>query len=84
MRTMIRLRGHFDGTRIVLDEPVPHGLDPQTPVVISIPEERELALREWQAFAHELWSRPLPPDFQPVGRTWMREDLYERRSRGIS
>lgn len=75
---MLRLRGHFNGTQIVLDEPVPENLRPHTPVEISIPEDRELALRDWQAFSQEFWSRPLPPDFQPVGRGWKREDLYER------
>lgn len=75
---MLRLRGHFDGTQIVLDEPVPENLRPHTPVEISIPDERELALRDWQAFSQEFWSRALPPDFLPVGRGWKREDLYER------
>ncbi len=81
---MIRLRGHFDGTRIVLDEPVPDSVHPDTPVYISVPDRRDLALREWRAFSQELWSRPLPPGFQPSGRAWKREDLYERRGRGLS
>jgi len=81
---MIRLRGHFEGTHIVLDEPLPDGVAPQTPVEVSIPEERELALREWQAFSQALWSQPLPPGFQRIGRMWKREDLYERSGRDIS
>jgi hypothetical protein len=76
---MVRLRGHFDGTRIVLDEPLPANLPPDTPVEISIPDERELALRQWRDFSSDLWSRPLPDNFQPAGRSWKREDLYERR-----
>ncbi len=81
---MIRLRGHFDGARIVLDDPVPDNLRPDTPVEVSVPEQRDLALREWQASSHEFWSRPLPRDFQPAGRTWKREDLHERRGPGLS
>lgn len=81
---MVRLRGHFDGARIVLDEPVPDDLRPDTPVQISIPDDRDVALREWRAFSHEFWSRPLPPGFQPIGRSWRREDLYERSGGGLS
>jgi len=81
---MIRLRGHFDGTQIVLDEPVPQGLRPDTPVEISVPDQRDLALRAWRAFSQAFWLRPLPPEFEPVGRTWKREDLYERRGGDLS
>ena len=81
---MIRLRGHFDGSKIVLDEPVPRHVGVHTPVEISIPDERELALRERQAFSREFWSRPLPADFQRTGRTWKREELYERGIRDFS
>jgi hypothetical protein len=80
------LRGHFDGQGIVLDKPVPPELKPDTPVEIIIaaePEEvssqrREELLREYMAFMEELWARPLPPDFEPKGRQWKREDCYER------
>lgn len=81
---MIRLRGHFDGTQIVLDEPVPQTVGVHAPVEISIPDERDLALRERQAFHREFWLRPLPRDFQPAGRTWKREELYERGSGDLS
>jgi hypothetical protein len=81
---MIRLRGHFDGIQIVLDDPVPENVRADTPVEITIPEERELALSEWRAFSQEFWSRPLPPDFQPTGRDWRREHLYERYRRSFS
>jgi len=81
---MVRVRGHFDGTQIVLDEPIPDNLRPDTPVEVCIPDERDLALREWQAFSHEFWSRPLPPNFSTGGRTWKREDLYERRGNDVS
>jgi hypothetical protein len=81
---MIRLRGHFDGTQIVLDEPVPDSVRPDTAVEVAVPDERDLAFREWHAFSQEFWLRPLPPDFQPTGRIWKREDLHERRGRDLS
>ena len=75
---MIRLRGHFDGRSIVLDEPVPVDLAPGTAAEVTILGDREQALRDWQAFMQDWWGRPLitPPT---AGRTWSREDLYERR-----
>lgn len=81
---MIRIRGHFDGTKIVLDEPVPQNVAVHSPVEVAIPDEREAALRERQAFHREFWSRPLPGDFQPTARTWKREELYERGGRYLS
>ncbi len=81
---MMRVRGHFDGAQIVLDEPLPVTVRPDTPVDVLIPDERELALREWQAFSQEFWSRPLPPHCQPTGRAWRREDLYERGGQHVS
>ena len=82
--SMLRVRGHFDGSQIVLDEPLPDDLPPDTPVEIAIPDRRELALRQWRAFSSDWWSRPLAADFQPAGRTWKREDLYERRGGSLS
>jgi hypothetical protein len=81
---MTRLRGHIDGAQSVLDEPLPGNFPPNTPVDVLIPDERELALREWQAFSQEFWSRPVPPQCQTTGRTWRREDLYERGGQHIS
>lgn len=81
---MVRLRGHFDGIGIVLDDPIPNDLRPDTPVEVSVPDQRDLALRERQAFSRGFWFRPLPPDFQPIIRSWKREDLYERGGGGLS
>jgi hypothetical protein len=77
----MRLRGHFNGTDVVLDEPVPPELKPNTPVEVVIPESREQALRDLNAFLNDLWSRPLPKGTQPSSPRWKREDLYERGSR---
>lgn len=79
---MTRLRGHFDGQAIVLDEPAPPGLEPNTPVEIVVPDERERALQEWQTFVKDWWSRPLTS--QVLSRSWKREDLYERGGRPLS
>ena len=39
------LKGHFDGTRVVLDEPVPPNIPPQTPVTVMFEhQEREHVL----------------------------------------
>lgn len=38
---MVVLNGHFDGTGIVLDDPLPSTLRPQTRVQIVIPESEE-------------------------------------------
>ena len=75
---MTRLRGHFDGKTIVLDEPVPPALPVNTFVEIVIPDSRGLAVREFETVSREFWARPLPPSFQLARRTWRREDLYER------
>jgi hypothetical protein len=75
---MVRLRGHFDGNRVVLDEPAPEELKPNTPVEILVLDAREQALAEMQAFLKDLWSQPLPTGVQPAGRRWTREELYER------
>lgn len=69
-----RLQGHFDGSRIVLDQPAPPELLVGTPVEVVLPDtplilidksERERILKEWIASVKELWERPLPPDFKP-------------------
>ena len=76
---MPKLRGHFDGHTVVLDEPPPPDLKPNTPVeIVIVDASRQQALREFLSFMEEFWARPLPPDFQPTGRQWKREDLYER------
>jgi hypothetical protein len=77
---MTRLRGHFDGKTIVLDEPVPPLVPANTFVEIVIPDSRDLALREFENFSQEFWSRQLPAGFEPTPRSWRREDLYERGS----
>ena len=78
---MLKLRAHFDGRQVVLDEPPPACLQANTPIEVLVPGQREAALAEWEVFSQEFWSRPLPPDFQTVNRTWRREDLYERGKR---
>jgi len=75
---MLKLRARYDGQKIVLDDPPPESLQPNTPVEVLIPEQREAALAEWNAFSREFWNRPLPSGFQPVARSWRREELYER------
>lgn len=40
------LKGHFDGQKIILDEPVPAGLAPNTRVRIVIENEQEQSLFE--------------------------------------
>jgi hypothetical protein len=81
---MTRLRGHFDGRSVVLDEPVPAELRANTPVEIVISSDRDRALREFEAFSREFWSRPLPGETPSSGRSWRREDLYERGGHGVS
>jgi hypothetical protein len=75
---MTRLRGHFDGQGVVLDEAPPPDLKPNTPVEIFVLGKRQQAIRRMEAFWKELWARPLPPTTQPLGPRWKREDLYER------
>jgi hypothetical protein len=81
---MTRLRGHFDGKIVVLDEPVPAALSPNTYVEVVIPEPRDLALREFESFSREFWARPLPEGVQRSRRSWRREDLYERGGHALS
>ncbi len=55
------LRGHFDGERVVLDDPVPEDVKPNTPVEVTfVPGGSNGALAEIARLA-----RPggLPPDF---------------------
>jgi hypothetical protein len=76
---MVRLSGHFDGQHVVLDQPPPPELLPNTPVEVVLLTAKEQAFREMQAYLDELWSRPLPPNVQPDGdRGWTREELYDR------
>ena len=75
---MIRLRGHFDGRSIVLDEPAPANLVPGTVVEVTILGSHDQALRAWNSFLQEWWRRPLTTP-APIGRTWDREALYDRR-----
>ncbi len=81
---MTRLRGRFDGTAIVLDEPPPPELRPNTVVEVLVPDEREQAVQEFLAFLDALWSRPLPADFNPSPRRWKREELYERGGKPLA
>jgi hypothetical protein len=80
---VVRLRGHFDGNKVVLDEPAPELLKPNTPVEIVVLDDREKALAEMQAFLKDLWSKPLPPGIKPAERRWTREELYERGSHDL-
>jgi hypothetical protein len=81
---MIRLRGHFDGQSIVLDDPAPSGLRADARVEIVVLEAREQALRDMEAFLKALWERPIPPASQLPPRRWAREELYERGGKGVS
>lgn len=81
---MTRLRAHFDGQHVVLDEPAPKNLRADTPIEVVIPDGREAALQKWQACSDEFWGRPLPPKVRSAGRTWKREDLYERGGKPLS
>ena len=81
---MTRLRAHFDGSSIILDEPIPGDLRRNTPVEIVILDDRAQALREFEAYSSEFWSWTIPGGVQPSGRSWRREDLYERGSRDLS
>jgi hypothetical protein len=46
IRNMVRIRGHFDGNQVVLDEPAPEELKPNTPVEIVVLDMRTKALAE--------------------------------------
>jgi hypothetical protein len=70
---MTRLRGHFDGRSVVLDEPVPADLRANTPVEILISTDRDRALREFETYSREFWSRPLDVEALSPGRSWRRE-----------
>ena len=50
-----------------------------TPVEVIVLKSREELLREYEADMKAWWAQPLPPNFQPQGRQWKREDCYERR-----
>jgi hypothetical protein len=66
---MTRLRGHFDGRSIVLDEPVPVDLRADTPVEILVASDRDQALREFEAYSRDFWSKSLPDGIQPSNRS---------------
>lgn len=81
---MMVLRGRFDGRGIVLDEPPPAELQPDTSVEIVVVESREQALRKFLGFLDELeaQAKDVPP--HPTGRGWTREELYERGGKRLS
>jgi hypothetical protein len=79
----MRLRGHFDGRNIVLDQPVPPELKPNTPVDVLTLDAREEALREMEAFFKELWTRPATVGTSST-RRWTREELHDRGREGVS
>lgn len=80
----MRLRGHFDGQQIVLDQPAPPELKANTPVEIVVGETREQMLRDLDDFLKALWARPIAPTSQPPTRRWNREELYERGGKPLS
>lgn len=80
----MRLRGHFDGQQVVLDQPAPPELKPNTPVEIVIAETREQVLHDLDDFLKALWARPIPATGQVAVRRWSREDLYERGGKPVS
>ena len=73
---MIRLRGHVNGNSVVLDEPLPKGISPNSPVEVTILPARDLALRSWNEFLRDWWQRPTSGS--PSGRECKREELHER------
>lgn len=81
---MTRLRGHFNGQMIVLEQPPPPELTPDTPVEVIILSTKEQVLRDWTASVKTLWARPLPSGFKPEGRSWKREELYERGGKPLA
>ena len=77
--TMTRLNGVFDGNVVILDQPVPADLKPNTPVEILVPDQRLRAVAEINEFLTKLWQTPAPPGTQPSAKRWTREELHERR-----
>jgi hypothetical protein len=77
VQKMLKLRGHFDGKGIVLDEPVPKNVEINAEVEVVLLPTREQILAEWRAFHEEWWKRPYNGPIEP--RTWTREELHERR-----
>jgi hypothetical protein len=60
------LKAHFDGKQIVLDEPLPPGLAPNTPITITIGNGQANDAEEFDALAEiARMAQPLglPPDF---------------------
>lgn len=55
---VIRLRGHFNGQHIVLDQPAPVDLKRATLVEIVVVESRDAALCELKTLLAALWQRP--------------------------
>lgn len=58
---MTTLKGHFDGKQIILDEPVPPDLAPNTPVKILIETEQKSLFDRILDLA--VTDDGLPPDF---------------------
>lgn len=78
-----RLRGHFNGQTIELDEPPPSELKPNTPVEILVEETREQVLRDFIAFLRTRRKRSTGPS-QSTGRRWKGEELYERGGKPLA
>jgi len=82
---VIRLRGRFDGQRVILEQPPPAGLRPDTPVEVIVLTDREQALHDLTEFLADLWHRPAGiPCPSTQGRQWTREELHERSGDGLS
>jgi hypothetical protein len=76
---MTRVNGIFDGKVVLLKQPVPAELKPNTAVEVLVPDERDKSIQEMLAFLKELWTRPVPEGVQPVAKRWTREELHDRR-----
>jgi hypothetical protein len=76
---MARLNGRFDGKVVVLEQPLPAGLKPNTSVDVLVADERENALKDLTDFLTMLWQRPVPPGTQVSPQRWPREELHDRR-----
>ena len=57
MCVMTRLRGHFNGSHVVLDEPPPPELKVDTIVEVVLPDERAKALEECHKKIVEIYAR---------------------------
>ncbi len=56
----VALKAHFDGDRIVLDEPF--DLPPHSPLIVTVLPEPDSERSDWEALAVESLARAYGPD----------------------